>query len=188
MKTEFTVDMASSKPVADQMGDGFANPANHTYFDTTYVEAREVVAGVNLKWDFWKGAALQGELIAQQLDNQSAPKNSSVSQVMAWYVMPSWKIRVAPALAVTPYVTFEMLWSWDAEHNPECWFAGDAKWGGQIIDGFTSLLWGVNLNVFTNSYIKLEGAWVNAHMTGVYKNYQKAFDMFGFATQFSLAF
>ena len=185
MTLAFTADPMSE---GDPIGEGFANPNYRTYWDSTYTDQRETVGGINLKFPLFKYLTVQSEAIYQKLDNNLKSSDSSVSSIWGWYILGQVKLRVNSSFSILPYICYEQISSKDAPNNPGNRFAGDAKFGGQSLDGFSTLSTGLNLRFFSNVILKLEYSAVDAHMVKLMAKYQDAFDKSTFTTQFCIAF
>jgi hypothetical protein len=184
-RVTFTID-GFNPNVDSQFGAGFSDPNYKKYYEETHIQARETTVGVDLKARLYKGLTLQSEFLYQLLQNHLA--NDAKTHTFAWYALLQYKMWAGTKVAVTPYGMLERIWARDADNNPASWFAGREDWSGEVMDAFQLVTLGVNVNLFTNFTVKLEGRYVDAHTVNAMAPFQKVFDTCYLNAQFALAF
>lgn len=117
-----------------------------TYSDSTKIEYREEVFGVDMKVQKWR-TTFQTEFNYQYIDDYL--KSNSSSKTIGSYFILSVDAYKAENLKITPYGYYERVKYFDPENNP--------KNGGFVVSkGYHKFLGGINFRAFTNYGIKLE--------------------------------
>lgn len=164
------------RQVAEQKG---MEMDNHTYGYTVTSQAREVCLGISGKFAL-KGLSLQGEFNYQQQRNQL--RNDALTHVLGYYGLLSYRIAAAKNLSITPYVMAERLRGIDTPNNPQYLF------DGTFLDGFVTVLGGVNVKFYGIASLKLEYGYIRMNTLGEFSQYESLYDINLINGQISIAF
>lgn len=182
------IDALANTPIDDQFGTEFADPANRTISYTYDVKAREIDVGLDLEVKPIRNLSLQAEANFQQLRNELAPEKKSRTETFGWYALASYKFRLGDKCSLSPYFLFERIKSWDYSKNPSSYFYTNPDWGSEVFDAFSNSVVGVNLNLFTYAFLKIEYSHIDAHEKGYFEDFEAVLDMDYYRAQFSIAF
>lgn len=150
------------------------------------MKSREHCFGLDAKWNY-KGALLQGEFNFNKLKNLL--NNNAETKVTAFYGLAGYKFRVNKKMSLMPYFLYENI----AGDNA---YDRDAKVAVNpvniistgFVDKLGTVCTGVNMNLFTNTNLKLEYAWLNFDKDGSTDKQNEASDFSVISLQLALAF
>ncbi len=152
---------------------------SHTYGYVEESRSREICLGIAGKTTL-AGFGLQGELNYQRLANHF--RNDALTHIIGYYGLLSYRLPVGRNLSLTPYAMVERLRAIDSEHNPQHMF------DGSFLDGFTTVIAGINLKAFGVGVVKLEYGYIKMNTVNEYSKYEDLYDINLINAQFSVAF
>jgi hypothetical protein len=122
------------------------HPDEYKYERVANTEIRENAMGVDYRLDFMN-VLLQGEVNGKSAFNEL--KGDAETKYLAWYVIAGYQYQILPNLKLTPYVMYEGI-GWED--------AGNAAPGLDVLaaSGWDTYLAGLNLQLFSNVFVKLE--------------------------------